>query len=63
MNDRNDNSNDVQGIVSSSIPWYMKSDFITKVQNIGNDGYDYRQAKQMLVTSTEQMLKHSNEMK
>ncbi len=63
MNDRNDNSNDVQGIVSSSIPWHMRSDFITKVQNIGNDGYDYTQTQQNLITATEKMLKHSNDIK
>ena len=57
MGNQKNNSNNIIP-TESQIPFHMKEKFVSSIQNIGVDGYNYGETEKNLKEATKQMLNY-----
>lgn len=50
-------------VTKVDIPWHMQPETIKKIENIGENGFDYIKTERNLKEATEKMIENANKLK
>lgn len=50
-------------ITKVNIPWHSQPEFIKKIENIGENGFDYKKTEEVLKVATKKMTENANKLK